>query len=184
MSIGRNTLAWTQLSYYLPWTSSRYLHLDLPYISVQRHNYGTFAQNLRDCMNLEILKTIRYVDIIEVPRLEEGISLKQSVLRGCFNFETLLDLDELDVSYCCLFDNSLDFSNPFCSGEIWVGPWHMHCGYVEIAKGVNDCGAKRWLWGTRTMNVVVTRNAIWRGKCNVFFHMLKVSHHNNNRLIV
>ena len=69
-------------------------------------------------MNLEILKTIRYVDIIEVPRLEEGISLKQSVLRGCFNFETLLDLDELDVSYCCLFDNSLDFSNPFCSGEI------------------------------------------------------------------
>ena len=85
----------TQLSYCLPWTSTRFLHLELPYNWIQRHKYGTSTQNLKDCINLETLTIIQYVDIIEVPRLEEGISLKKLVLRGCFNFERLLDLRKL-----------------------------------------------------------------------------------------
>ena len=129
---------------------------------------STRLSNLPDLSKLHNLETLY---------LESGPYLKR-MLNGSGNLSTSY---KLDVSYCCLLGNSLDFSNAFCSGEIWVDPWHVHCGYVEIAKGLNDSGAKRWLWGTKTMIVVVTRNAIWRGKCNVFFHMLKVSLHKKNQ---
>jgi hypothetical protein len=39
------------------------------------------------------------------------------------------------MSYCRLFGKYLDLGDAF-----WVGPWHVHCGYVEIAKGVHDGG--------------------------------------------
>lgn len=63
---------------------------------------------LSDLLDLSKLHNLETLDL-------EGCPYLKRPPNGSGNLSTL---DELDVSYCCLFGNSLDFSNAFCSGEI------------------------------------------------------------------